>query len=97
MKRVAIHTLGCKSNQFDDLLRNEPKQHVGNILKSSPDLLSIDWNSPRDGEDLTRFFLKVRDGCDAFCTFCIIPYARGKSRSLDRSVSFVRLAIMRSS
>lgn len=30
----------------------------------------------------TRVFLKIQDGCDDFCTFCIIPYARGKSRSL---------------
>jgi len=30
----------------------------------------------------TRPFLKVQDGCDAFCTYCIVPYARGRSRSL---------------
>ena len=30
----------------------------------------------------TRSFLKIQDGCNSFCTFCIIPYARGKSRSL---------------
>ena len=29
----------------------------------------------------TRFFLKVQDGCDYFCTYCTIPYARGFSRS----------------
>ncbi|MCB9245762.1 MAG: tRNA (N(6)-L-threonylcarbamoyladenosine(37)-C(2))-methylthiotransferase MtaB [Flavobacteriales bacterium] len=33
------------------------------------------------GEDRTRTFLKVQDGCDYFCTFCTIPLARGKSRS----------------
>ncbi len=30
----------------------------------------------------TRSFLKIQDGCNSFCTFCIIPFARGKSRSL---------------
>lgn len=30
----------------------------------------------------TRSFLKIQDGCNSFCSFCIIPYARGKSRSL---------------
>jgi threonylcarbamoyladenosine tRNA methylthiotransferase MtaB len=31
--------------------------------------------------DRTRFFLKIEDGCDRFCTYCIVPYARGKVRS----------------
>ena len=29
----------------------------------------------------TRYFLKVQDGCDYFCTYCTIPYARGFSRN----------------
>ena len=33
----------------------------------------------------TRFFLKIQDGCNSFCTFCVIPFARGKSRSLSAS------------
>lgn len=33
----------------------------------------------------TRSFLKIQDGCNSFCTFCIIPYARGKSRSIPIS------------
>ena len=31
--------------------------------------------------DRTRYFLKVQDGCDYYCTYCTIPYARGHSRS----------------
>ena len=31
--------------------------------------------------DRTRYFLKVQDGCDYFCTYCTIPKARGRSRS----------------
>jgi len=30
----------------------------------------------------TRPFLKIQDGCDTFCTYCIVPYARGRSRSM---------------
>ena len=30
----------------------------------------------------SRSFLKIQDGCNSFCTYCIIPYARGKSRSI---------------
>ncbi len=30
----------------------------------------------------TRAFLQVQNGCDAFCSYCIVPYARGRSRSV---------------
>jgi threonylcarbamoyladenosine tRNA methylthiotransferase MtaB len=30
----------------------------------------------------TRPFLKIQDGCNAFCTYCIVPHARGRSRSM---------------
>jgi len=30
----------------------------------------------------TRAFLKIQDGCNSFCSYCIVPFARGKSRSL---------------
>ncbi|MEW6673689.1 MAG: tRNA (N(6)-L-threonylcarbamoyladenosine(37)-C(2))-methylthiotransferase MtaB [Thermodesulfobacteriota bacterium] len=34
------------------------------------------------GDGRTRPFLKIQDGCDAFCSYCIVPYARGRSRSM---------------
>ncbi len=33
------------------------------------------------GDDRTRTFFKIQDGCDYFCTYCAIPFARGRSRS----------------
>lgn len=33
----------------------------------------------------TRAYLKIQDGCNAFCSYCIIPYARGRSRSLPQN------------
>jgi threonylcarbamoyladenosine tRNA methylthiotransferase MtaB len=41
--------------------------------------------------DRTRYFLKVQDGCDYFCTYCTIPYARGRSRN-GTVAGLVRLA-----
>lgn len=38
-------------------------------------------------QTLSRAFIKVQDGCDRFCTYCIIPYIRGRSRS--RSVESI--------
>ena len=34
-----------------------------------------------EGETKTRAFIKVQEGCDNYCTFCIIPFARGKLKS----------------
>lgn len=34
-------------------------------------------------ENNTRAFMKIQDGCNQFCTYCIIPYARGRCRSKD--------------
>lgn len=34
-------------------------------------------------DDRTRYFLKVQDGCDYYCTYCTIPMARGRSRSAN--------------
>ncbi|MGD9366654.1 MAG: tRNA (N(6)-L-threonylcarbamoyladenosine(37)-C(2))-methylthiotransferase MtaB [Desulfobacteraceae bacterium] len=33
-------------------------------------------------ESRTRAFLKIQDGCDTYCTYCIVPHARGRSRSM---------------
>jgi len=46
-------------------------------------------------DDRTRYFLKVQDGCDYFCTYCTIPLARGRSRnaSIDETVEMAKEAI----
>jgi len=55
----------------------EPIVAVTNILKQR-EFEKIDV---RDFAENTRAFLKIQEGCNNFCTFCIIPYARGKMRS----------------
>ena len=49
--------------------------HTSDISEDSP------FSPSCSRGDRTRFFLKVQDGCDYFCTYCTIPYARGRSRS----------------
>ena len=36
-----------------------------------------------DFKNRCRAFVKVQDGCENFCSYCIIPYVRGKCRSKD--------------
>ncbi len=77
---VANSHKGMLPQIIDQYFKRELKQKVfkSNIFKKE-DL------EPGGGEELshTRNFLKIQDGCNSFCTFCIIPYARGKSRSIS--------------
>jgi threonylcarbamoyladenosine tRNA methylthiotransferase MtaB len=44
----------------------------------------------------TRAFLKIQDGCDNFCTYCIVPYARGRVRSLEPERVLAQIAVFAS-
>ncbi len=53
-------------------------QEIGNKIYNLPDVYEDDLYS---AQTLTRAFIKIQDGCNNFCTYCIIPYLRGRSRS----------------
>lgn len=48
---------------------------------ATPALDTADFPLQYSLGDRTRTFLKIQDGCDYFCTYCAIPFARGRSRS----------------
>ena len=50
-------------------------------MEVTPFLEIKDFRPSCERGDRTRYFLKVQDGCDYFCTYCTIPFARGRSRS----------------
>jgi len=53
-----------------------------NELKKEKNTLSKLYESPRNPKKTTtREYLKIQDGCNNFCSYCIIPYLRGRSRS----------------
>lgn len=64
-------------------------EHLGNLVKHdeggewyampTKDVRNFVHSCSRG--DRTRYFLKVQDGCDYFCTYCTIPFARGRSRN----------------
>ncbi len=59
----------------------EPEKQSQTQIYTCP-LNEIDLFSPAySGNDRTRAFLKVQDGCDYYCAYCTVPFARGKSRS----------------
>ncbi|MDE0959715.1 MAG: tRNA (N(6)-L-threonylcarbamoyladenosine(37)-C(2))-methylthiotransferase MtaB [Planctomycetota bacterium] len=73
------------------LIGNEEKHRVAEVLQGAPLLEKKPRRNSRAIFDLkihgfegrTRAFLKIQDGCDSFCSYCIIPYLRGGSRSRD--------------
>ncbi|HPY51680.1 MAG TPA: radical SAM protein, partial [Sedimentisphaerales bacterium] len=69
-------TLGPSSRNTPIRPENGPKVKRKNDLCPPPELLPL---SRFCGQ--TRAFLKIQDGCDGFCTYCIIPAARPKVRS----------------
>ena len=55
-----------------------PQIQVGDIRNSRV----IEPLSLTGFEQRSRAFVQIQNGCDAFCSYCIIPYARGRSRSV---------------
>lgn len=80
-----VAVMGCYVDihgevEADLLIPNDEKDEA---LKAIKELLGQARGQLADGYsyDKTRAFLKVQDGCDNFCSYCIIPYARGRARS----------------
>lgn len=81
-----------KIEGVDIILGNADKHKLFEYI-SNKEVFAEHWNNVEDianvkefvssysSNDRTRSFLKIQDGCDYFCTYCAIPYARGRSRS----------------
>jgi threonylcarbamoyladenosine tRNA methylthiotransferase MtaB len=59
--------------------RGKRKENTNILREKTKDIRTFAPSCSRGNR--TRYFLKVQDGCDYFCTYCTIPYARGFSRN----------------
>lgn len=68
-------------------------EYEGQNIQNDVQTELIDINHTKEYEELslsqtgehTRAYIKVQDGCNQFCSYCIIPYARGRVRSRERA------------
>ncbi len=66
-----------------DYMENYEKKELSCVhITSIDEVRDFDEAFSADNDSRTRAFLKIQDGCDYKCSFCTIPLARGKSRSL---------------
>jgi threonylcarbamoyladenosine tRNA methylthiotransferase MtaB len=59
----------------------EKKEIIPSVAETTPSSTSGVFGAYSSGER-TRSFLKVQDGCDNFCAYCTVPFARGRSRNI---------------
>lgn len=89
-----IYVMGCASQNNPEKFVEKGAQFVvgtANKQKILDDLENVGthiYDFPKQYEDdlfsaqsLSRAYIKIQDGCNNFCTYCLIPYLRGRSRS----------------
>jgi len=70
--------------KIHSLIEDFNKKEVSCVYVSpAEEMNDFYFSSSTEADTRTRAFLKIQDGCDYKCTFCTIPFARGKSRSMD--------------
>lgn len=82
-------------NGLDIIIGNKDKSKIVELLDEyfkNKEILNVQYTGRlKEFEDMyitnfpgrTRAFVKIQDGCDNFCTYCIIPFVRGKCRSKE--------------
>ena len=68
----------------DTLAKSEPIRvnDIMSVTQTAPQFIGSANQNINKSQSRTRAFLQVQNGCDHRCTFCIIPYGRGNSRSV---------------
>ena len=64
-----------------DALESDTRSPISDTVRVANIREVEEFHGVHSADDRTRCFIKVQDGCNYFCTYCTIPYARGKSRN----------------
>ena len=72
-------------SKINNFLKKNKKNFKSNLVSNIMKENTLPSNKLIPSKSNTRAFLGIQNGCDHRCTFCIIPYARGNSRSITKS------------
>ena len=81
-----------KMNITSHLPENLTKNQKPEVLVSDRDFMDAFGRRAFTKIDRSRALLKIQEGCNRFCSYCIVPYVRGNPRSLDRNEVLRRIA-----
>jgi len=91
-----------KDNKIDALFGHSEKEKINTLLKDDTrffqagDLKHIDDTVIEKMIGKSRAFVKIQEGCDFRCSYCIIPYVRGDSRSYDEQKILDQITLLAS-
>ncbi|QOG13123.1 tRNA (N(6)-L-threonylcarbamoyladenosine(37)-C(2))-methylthiotransferase MtaB [Arcobacter sp. FWKO B] len=87
-------------NKIDSLFGHSLKEEINEILKSEQrvfepgNLEHIDKTIVSEFVGKSRAFIKIQEGCDFRCSYCIIPYVRGDARSYDMKLILEQISTL---
>lgn len=91
--KAKIILMGCWPKAYPELKSEmkadyiftvgEAKKVISLIKKETKKIIAQKRDNKIISTDRSRYFIKIQDGCEQFCSYCIIPYTRGKLKSRD--------------
>ena len=71
-------------SRISNFVENKTKKYNSNLVSNIMEKNTLPLNKLGPSKSNTRAFIGIQNGCDHRCTFCIIPFARGNSRSIPK-------------